>query len=243
MKIEKISDTQIRCTLNEEDLQSRELKLSELAYGTEKAKSLFQDMIDQASHDFGFQADNRPLMIEAIPVSPDCIILVITKVDDPEELEKKFSGILPSMEEISDDNPDETDDFIPMLDTLTADRESDDIAEDSETIYADGESKEDDVCSVSGTFIFNSLDDVCRAVSETGWDYTGISSLYKNGTGRYYLYTACESVRGKDNFARYCSQLSEYGTTAGSHLSRPSFLEEHFECIIRNNAVNILKNL
>ena len=45
MKIEKISDTQIRCTLNGEDLQSRELKISELAYGTEKAKTLFQDMI------------------------------------------------------------------------------------------------------------------------------------------------------------------------------------------------------
>ena len=90
MKIEKISDTQIRCTLNGEDLQSRELKISELAYGTEKAKTLFQDMIEQASQDFGFQADNLPLMVEAIPVSPDCIILVITKVDDPEEFDKKF---------------------------------------------------------------------------------------------------------------------------------------------------------
>ena len=40
MKIEKISDNQIRCTLTRADLADRQLQLSELAYGTEKAKSL-----------------------------------------------------------------------------------------------------------------------------------------------------------------------------------------------------------
>lgn len=38
MKIEKINDNQIRCTLTSDDLASREIKLSELAYGTDKAK-------------------------------------------------------------------------------------------------------------------------------------------------------------------------------------------------------------
>jgi len=39
MKIEKINDNQIRCTLTRDDLAQRQLKLSELAYGSEKAKS------------------------------------------------------------------------------------------------------------------------------------------------------------------------------------------------------------
>lgn len=90
MKIERLSENSIRCTLNRADLDSRELKISELAYGTEKAKSLFKDMIAQASFECGFEADDIPLMIEAIPVSPDCIILVITKVEDPEELDTRF---------------------------------------------------------------------------------------------------------------------------------------------------------
>ena len=49
MKIEKVNENQIRCTLTREDLASRELKISELAYGTEKAKSLFRDMMQQAN--------------------------------------------------------------------------------------------------------------------------------------------------------------------------------------------------
>ena len=44
MKIEKLNDNQIRCTLTPADLEERQLKLSELAYGTEKAKSLFHDI-------------------------------------------------------------------------------------------------------------------------------------------------------------------------------------------------------
>lgn len=41
MKIEKLNDNQIRCTLNKHDLIDRELKISELAYGSEKAKGHF----------------------------------------------------------------------------------------------------------------------------------------------------------------------------------------------------------
>lgn len=91
MKLEKLSDTQIRCTLSKEDLSQRQLHLSELAYGSEKAKELFRDMIQQASIELGFEADNIPLMIEAIPISNDCLVLVVTKVEDPDELDTRFS--------------------------------------------------------------------------------------------------------------------------------------------------------
>ena len=95
MKIEKINDRQIRCTLTKEDLASREIKLSELAYGSDKAKALFQDMMQQAAEDFGFEAENMPLVVEAIPVSMETIVLIITKVDDPEELDTRFARFSP----------------------------------------------------------------------------------------------------------------------------------------------------
>ena len=120
MKIERLSENSIRCTLNRADLDSRELKISELAYGTEKAKSLFKDMIAQASFECGFEAEDIPLMIEAIPVSPDCIVLVITKVEDPEELDTRFSKFAPSEDE---------DDYADMLDN---DVDSDDSFKSSQ---------------------------------------------------------------------------------------------------------------
>lgn len=124
MKIEKLSDNQIRCTLTKADLASRQLKISELAYGSEKAKELFRDMMQQASYELGFEADDIPLMIEAIPVSSECIILIVTKVDDPEELDTRFSKFSPS----------DIDDFDTMEDLYT------DQLENIETIESDNDS-------------------------------------------------------------------------------------------------------
>lgn len=96
MKIEKLNENQIRCTLNKSDLASRHLKINELAYGSDKAKELFRDMMQQASFELGFEAEDSPLMIEAIPISAECIVLIVTKVDNPEELDTRFSRFSPS---------------------------------------------------------------------------------------------------------------------------------------------------
>lgn len=96
MKIEKLNENQIRCTLNKSDLASRHLKINELAYGSDKAKELFRDMMQQASFELGFEAEDTPLMIEAIPISSECIVLIVTKVDNPEELDTRFSRFSPS---------------------------------------------------------------------------------------------------------------------------------------------------
>ena len=93
MKIEKISDTQIRVTLNHSDLQNRDIKIGELAYGSTKAQALFRDMMAKAYEDFGFEAENVPLMIEAVPLSTDSIMIVVTKVDDPNQIEERLEAI------------------------------------------------------------------------------------------------------------------------------------------------------
>ena len=96
MKIEKLNDHQIRCTLTSEDLATRNIKLSELAYGSEKAKALFRDMMQQAAMDFGFEAEDIPIMIEAIPLSSEKIVLIISKVESPDELDTRFSRFSPA---------------------------------------------------------------------------------------------------------------------------------------------------
>lgn len=111
MKIEQINENQIRCTLSKNDLVERQLKISEIAYGSDKAKELFRDMMEQANIDFGFEADDIPLMIEAIPTSRESIVLVITKVDNPEEFDERFGrfGLQPNDGDTFDSSYEEED--------------------------------------------------------------------------------------------------------------------------------------
>lgn len=134
MKIERLNDRQFRCTLNKKDLSDRQLRLEELAYGSEKAKSLFHEMMQRAHAECGFEAENIPIMIEAIPVSPDCLVLLVTKVDNPEELDtrfSKFTSTIPMGDDIDDgaddyeiskdmspDEPSEADEELEELDDL-----------------------------------------------------------------------------------------------------------------------------
>ena len=91
MKIEKINDRQIRCILTKEDLEDRKIRLSELVYGGEKARGLFRDMLMKAAEELGFDYNNNPLMVEAVPTGQEQLVLIITRVDDPEELDTRFS--------------------------------------------------------------------------------------------------------------------------------------------------------
>ena len=59
MKIERISDNQIRCTLNKEDLEGKETLLSELAFGSEKAKGLFRELMNKAATELGFETSEH----------------------------------------------------------------------------------------------------------------------------------------------------------------------------------------
>ena len=109
MKIEKLNENQIRCTLTREDLAKRNLQISELAYGSEKTQNLFREMVRQADYEYGFETDNIPLVVEAIPMNSDCIVLIITKIDDPEELDTRFSrftqsSITPDSEDFSEED-------------------------------------------------------------------------------------------------------------------------------------------
>lgn len=141
MKIERLSENQIRCTLDKTDLAEKELLLTELAYGTDKAKELFRELMQQASNELGFEADNVPLMIEAIPVSPECLVLVITKVEDPEELDTRFSRFTNNLSGINTDRDDDEDD--DDFDDIEIDDDSDNDSDESNiqekaSRYADG---------------------------------------------------------------------------------------------------------
>lgn len=91
MKIEKLNENQIRATLTREDLDGRNIGLAEFAYGTESARSLFNDLLRFASYKLGFDVDDSPLMVEAVPVSEDSLVILVTKVPYPDELDTRFA--------------------------------------------------------------------------------------------------------------------------------------------------------
>lgn len=229
MKIEKVNDNQIRCTLTKEDLASRKIKLSELAYGTEKAKSLFRDMMQQANYEFGFEAEDIPLMIEAIPLNADCIVLIITKVEDPEELDTRFSRFAPSVEDEVSEEHDQAKPEEPL-----------DLFHQAIT-PAEDKAEEKPSAVFSRVFRFSSLEEVMHAASLIGDSFQGESTLYKHGADGSFLLLLSQKSERKRSFDKTCNLLSEYGTFCRSKKYDPVFLAEHCEVLIADNAISSLQ--
>ena len=197
------------------DLAARHLKLSELAYGTEKAKSLFRDMMQQASFDFGFEAENIPLMIEAIPSSADSIVLIITKVEDPEELDTRFSKFTPA--DNSDPLNSETleklqgaEEFLNLLNKV---KEA--AAATSAPVE---EPRQTDSFSIR---LF----------------YHGANTLYKDESAETFILALAPVENKLNEFNKICNMLSEYGSPEKADASVLAFLEEHCTILISADAV------
>ena len=259
MKLERISDNQIRCTLNKNDLISRELKISELAYGSEKAKELFRDMMAQASDELGFEAEDIPLMIEAIPISGDCIILIITKVEDPEELDTRFSRFTSSVPEddedalsaVDDEGNDHTeytgaDEILDLFKQLqqniakglkahAAAREA--IPEDAD------ESHSDENIEIIRIFTFKCLNDVSLLAEVLKNTDGGMNTLYKNEqTGLYYLVLS-KGTLSPELFNKICNIATEYGQRESFTYATTAYYDEHYTKIIQGKALQVLASL
>lgn len=257
MKIEKINDNQIRCTLTHADLASRELKLSELICGSEKAKSLFQDMMKQAAAEFGFEAEDMPLMIEAVPASSDSIVLIITKVDDPEELESRFSKFGTSLHDFENkrrsmlDKLEGAEDILDLLhkvkkavsnpgNQLT---KKDDFDMDEEDTKAEDAKEPNVEQSKIRLFSFATLDSVIQACRILKSIYHGTNTLYKDTPNSVYILAMTQSEHSITEFNKICNMMSEYGSTEKATTAVLAFLEEHCEVIVPADAVKQLGNI
>lgn len=247
MKIEKINENQIRCTLTREDLADRKIKLSELAYGTDKAKRLFRDMMQQAAYEFGFEANDIPLMIEAIPISADSVILIITKVEDPEELDTRFAKFSPSAgaeaETSTPPVPSRLEGADDILNLFNKIREAHKIASESAKQKPETEKEEEkdaEPFNLTRLYRFQSLDTAIRAAHVLKNLYDGCNSLYKNTEGREYLLTISKSAHTPEEFNKVCNILSEYAACLKYTPGNEAFFEEHLECMISGQALQKL---
>ena len=262
MKIEKVSENQIRCTLTREDLADRQLKLSELAYGTEKAKMLFRDMMQQAAYECGFEAEDIPLMIEAIPLSADTIILIITKVEYPEELDTRFSQFAPG--DAEDDTRDEytgedndkvfeaagADDILDLFRKIqeetkkAGNKKRDGFIPLEKAIRQEKQEKKEPVLlDITKLFVFDGLDEVNRLARVLKGYYNGCNVLYKNKLNRKYYLVISKSQHTPEEFNKICNILAEYAHQEKYSLAIRAYFDEHYEVILKEEALQTLSEI
>ena len=210
MKIERISENQLKLTLTKDDLIERDIKLEDLITPSEKTQKLFRDIMEQAldAEDF-ISSENTPLMVEAVPMGVDGIMLIITKVTNKDG--KSPADLLHQAQEMRRWKK-------KPLDTLEhAEEQNSDIL-----IYS-----------------FPQLDDVISVSLRLDGTFKGESSVYKN-EGKYFLVLQGDTYTAEESSEELELVLKEYGQKHVSTPLAKYYLLEHGETIIGDKAVKAL---
>ncbi|EJZ69019.1 adaptor protein MecA [Lachnoanaerobaculum sp. OBRC5-5] len=224
MRIERISTNQIRCTLSNVDLENRNLNVVELAYGSDNAKALFQEMLSKASYEVGFDADDSPLMIEAVPLSNESIIIYVTKVDDPDELDTRFAKFSPTM----------ADDVFASFDM-----KFNNLLEGALDLDETDKSEEQE--SYLRAYSFDTLDELIEAAKAVKI-YSGENTLYKDEVNKRFILVLKKNENKKD-FASAANILSEYGVKLSATAFSEDYYKEHFKVMVKENAISQISKI
>lgn len=233
MKIEKLNENQLKITLAPEDLSIRGLALNELSYGSPKTKELYNELVDQALNEFGFENEDGALVIEAIPTSKGNLVIFITKNQTADDLDTRFSRFSPDIlgEEEGDNE------FIPLTDMLKFSGQSEKKAKAIEKALIEKMPLKDGNAKI---FVFNTLDAVTELCVHIKDIFNGKSSLFKSNQSKLYFLILEKSLSDKETFGKICNIASEFSTQGRSNYATTSVINEHCEKIIGSDAVTIL---
>ena len=73
--------------------------------------------------------------------------------------------------------------------------------------------------------------------------YEGRNSLYKNEKQSNYVLVVAQSKHTPEEFNKICNMLSEYGSPEKFASASEAYMEEHFDAVIKDNAVQVLAKI
>ncbi len=174
-------------------------------------------------------------------------------MEDPEELDTRFSNFAPSVRGGSIDsqldsiihsiteNPEAVLDLFKQLKQKTAELKNSMSSNVREVKQSPAVAEASEEVPLSKAFSFDSLDLISRLAEVITPIYDGPNSLYKDRkTGRYILIINKASYSAPD-FNKICNMISEYGQFERLTPATEAFLEEDGDLLIRDDALSKLK--
>jgi len=231
VKAERINQDQGRFTLTEADLAQRNLKFSELAYGTDKTKALFDDMLKQAFNEFGIDFTEKPMMIEAIPISDKTLTITVTRVVGSSQVGGMFGTNLPL-----GDKADASDFSHNKAD---GNRSSGDAKEKEEP-----KKREQGIFAGAGDgiiFQFESFSQLTKACAQIPSQVQMKSELYYSPNKVYYL--ICSFTKGTPDNRYVITLLSQFASEWFIGREPLLVVKEHTRPIVKARALQKLAAL
>ncbi len=207
MKIERISDNQIRCILTAGDMIKRHLSLKALAQGNQEAQNLVREMMEQSAEEFGFEPNEYPLLIELSPAEGGGISLTVTRVNSMDEIPLSVQA----------------DHLVKALQTIV------NMAKD--------QGRKETVPAPVAAFTFDASRPLLLPPELKKDPRGVHTTLYLQPRFNVYYLLVTASLKYQALFSNVCHLLSEYGRSVPVTEGTPAYFREHYVTVFAKNAL------
>lgn len=237
MKIQRIDENVVSFVLDKNELVERQIDVEGTSYGEEKLRRLFEELITKAQNEVGFKV-HSPVLVEAIPLEDESMEFLIKCGRFDDELDSRFTSFTPYQgANIGKEIIDMVMGAFEKIDSNVKSKNINNIINASERLDL---KKEEDLAL---TFEFDDVDkatDACKNV--INYDYNSV--FYKDDKRKkYYLVVSVKASCEKeilDGFNKACNTLAEYGKKLQGNNLTKAYFDEHYDIMIKEDAVKKL---
>ena len=235
MKLERLSDNQIKITLAPYDFNEFDVTVVDLLTDRNgKAKSFFETLMSMAKDDLDFEVDGAPLVVEAMQTGKDSLVLMVTKVDEDSDTDPKLEHIRKMRGSFSgSDGASDDDGFEDVSSTV----------EPLPNIPLKSDENIRPVVPSFGVCSFERLEPLIQVAEMAVNYYESDNSLYKNPIDNRYYLVYTRNWNSEDEFKILTNQLREFGDPGSLNYASRYYIEEHCKILIEGDALQKLSEL
>lgn len=232
MTFKRIDEDTIRCIISADEMIQYGIEMEDFFRDKEKVNGFLETLLKEAMEEVGELHHHGVMSMQIMPLSKNRISITFSEKSAEGGLGEVLDYIRQSLQEL-DDLPEEIREKIAAIPGVSN--------RNAETVEHPAGRKEEEKKCTKRIFAFDSLEDLggfCRSVQ----DETVHSRLYREERKGYFL--ILEKEEGKEKYYNsVCDLAMEFASDWYEADAMEAFLEEHIECMIKENAIQKLAKL
>ncbi len=229
MKIERLSENQMRFTVWRQELEDNDIDISDIAGNKSgKADELLKMLMNRAKDEFGFETESAPLVVEAMQVDQECMVFLVTKLEEGAEIDPKYEYIQKLKEGLKQN-----------INLLSPSKEP--TVEGFIERPAEKEKKDNILPYV--IYTFTDIEKLITVAKKTENFYRSNNTLYITPDDVTYFLVASHNNNTDGEFRLLCRQLREFGKPYDFNYATKYYMDEHYRLVIRDSALQVLAEL
>lgn len=215
MRFQRIDEETVCCLLTEEDMKEYGLETKDFLTDKEKVHKFLEIIVEQAKEEVGYEAKSGMLAMQ-IAVLPDNGLAITFSEKAEDGIKNVLDQIMNNTKVLGDINQPEG------------------VKSEQEKYIKNAESY------IYCFDKFKTLETFCNKIK---FDKPMKSRLYKDRKENKYYLLLRKGKLSKKEFEVLQQLASEFGIFVSSQNVKAAYMEEHYQCMIRKKAVNVIQSL